>query len=260
VRPTALGDSRAASAKYYDLSPNLPDDLGFYVERLPAVPARVLELGCGTGRLTIPLCFRCLSVVGLDRSASMLSVLRLRLSELQAPPGNLRLVCADARSFDLQDRFDLAIAPYRLVQTLIDDDDLSSFLGAMARHLTPGGRGIVTALRPEKDPRNFEAAWTSRTERLAWEVDTPEGLVQCFHADSSADATRMVASWTLRYRRSSGGAVVDEAILPVTFRFFHPEELLRAVEAAGLVVTGTWGGYAGEDYAYGPELIVEFSN
>ena len=48
-------DIREGPASFYDLSPNHPNDIPFYVERIPFAEARVLELGCGTGRVSVPL-------------------------------------------------------------------------------------------------------------------------------------------------------------------------------------------------------------
>jgi len=48
-------DIRAEAAQYYDANPTIPDDRAFYTARLPSVDAAVLELGCGTGRVLLPL-------------------------------------------------------------------------------------------------------------------------------------------------------------------------------------------------------------
>jgi hypothetical protein len=54
-----MEDSRAAVARFYDLAPPPPVDLPFYVSHIPGSNARVLELGCGTGRTTLPLAEHC---------------------------------------------------------------------------------------------------------------------------------------------------------------------------------------------------------
>ena len=69
-----MRDPRAEPARFYDLNPNLPRDVPFYIGRMPCPRARVLELGCGTGRVAIPLLAHCASVHGLDRSEAMLQI------------------------------------------------------------------------------------------------------------------------------------------------------------------------------------------
>lgn len=255
-----LNDPRVGSARFYDLSPNLPNDLSFYLHRLRGNTPQLLELGCGTGRLTLPLSAHCSLVVGVDRSFAMLQVLRKRLSSNPMPPRNLHVVCADVRRGGVNGRFDLVIAPYRLFQTLIDDDEIDAFFDGIRRNLSVTGRCIVTALRPQNEDGAFQAAWASGPEKLAWSVDTPEGLVQCFHSPRGADPGRLTASWALVYRRSVGGTVLEESTLPISFRFFRARELLQVIERAGFVVTNCWGGYSGEEYGRGPELIAEFSH
>src|SRR5262245_37340082 len=66
-------DIRAAAAQYYDANPTIPDDLAFYMARLSSADTAVLELGCGTGRVLLPLAAACGSIYGLERSPAMLA-------------------------------------------------------------------------------------------------------------------------------------------------------------------------------------------
>ena len=59
-------DTRAEAAKYYDLNPQMPDDIAFYKARVPLPNAAVLELGSGTGRILIPLAAVCARIYGVD--------------------------------------------------------------------------------------------------------------------------------------------------------------------------------------------------
>ena len=63
-RGTVQDDIRAAAAQYYDANPTIPDDRAFYMARLPSADAAVLELGCGTGRILLPLAAACGSISG----------------------------------------------------------------------------------------------------------------------------------------------------------------------------------------------------
>ena len=73
-------DIRAEAAQYYDTNPAIPDDIAFYQARLPWSDASVLELGCGTGRVLLPLAALCGFIHGIDRSQAMLA---RRSSQLQ---------------------------------------------------------------------------------------------------------------------------------------------------------------------------------
>lgn len=102
------------------------EDLAFYSELAAGTGGPVLELACGTGRLTVPL-----GAVGLDVDAGMLAVARRR--------GARRLVRADMRRFSLAGRFGVVAVPYNSLQLLVDTDDMARCLRCAAAHLAPGG-------------------------------------------------------------------------------------------------------------------------
>jgi hypothetical protein len=63
----------------------------------------------------------------------------------------------------------------------------------------------------------------------------------------------------LVYRRYEADELVDEAVLRIPLRCYYPEELLSLIADQGFLIVNRWGGYAGEPYGEGPELIVEFA-
>jgi hypothetical protein len=62
----------------------------------------------------------------------------------------------------------------------------------------------------------------------------------------------------LIYRRWRGEEMLEEVVLPIPMRCFYPDEFLDLIRSAGFTITGKWGGYAGELYGQGTELVVEF--
>jgi methylase of polypeptide subunit release factors len=67
-------DIRAEAAQYYDANLTIPDDNAFYTARLPSADASLLELGCGTGRVLLPLAGSCGFIHGIDRSPAIPTV------------------------------------------------------------------------------------------------------------------------------------------------------------------------------------------
>jgi SAM-dependent methyltransferase len=122
--------------QYDSLSPGLAGDIAFY--RTLASDARppVLELGCGTGRVTIAIARDGVSILGLDRAPRMLAIARHKAGA-GANPGWLQ---ADMRNFRLDERFGLIIVPYRGFQHLPTEDDRQLALALAFEHLQPGGR------------------------------------------------------------------------------------------------------------------------
>ena len=117
-------------------------DVAFW-QRLAAAQenqGRVLELGCGTGRITIPVSRSGAQVVGIDRSAEMLDRgrQRLRRARLQSRPV---LVRGDIRALPFRSRpgFGLVMAPYGILQSLTRERDLTETIASVARVLRRGG-------------------------------------------------------------------------------------------------------------------------
>jgi ubiquinone/menaquinone biosynthesis C-methylase UbiE len=113
-------------------------DIDFYVALAKAARPPVLELACGTGRITIPIARAGVPITGVDSSREMLARARAKLD----PADVLRvtLVEGDMRAFQLEERFGLAIIPARSFLHLLTSDDQVMALHNIGRHLLPGGR------------------------------------------------------------------------------------------------------------------------
>jgi len=106
-----MNDYRTDAAYYYDLSPSHPDDVPFYLE-LVDENTEVLELGCGTGRVLVPLAQRVALIHGVDHSEGMMGRCRRRLADSGLPADNVRVVQGDITQIDMGRRYDLVTAPF----------------------------------------------------------------------------------------------------------------------------------------------------
>src|SRR6185295_9304796 len=85
----------------------------------------VLELGCGTGRISIPLARAGVSLVGIDRSDAMLARARQRIKRGRLTT-RARLIRGDIRALPFPaSTFPLVIAPYGVLQSLLRERDLA---------------------------------------------------------------------------------------------------------------------------------------
>jgi SAM-dependent methyltransferase len=109
----------------------------------------LLELGCGTGRVSLDLAGRGCRVTGLDASGELVEALADRARELGV---SINAVVADTRSFDLGRRFDLVLAPMQLAQLLPSTAERTAMLACVASHLKPEGRAAFALVDPEDEP------------------------------------------------------------------------------------------------------------
>lgn len=127
-------------------------DVGFYVEEAKATRGTVLEVGCGTGRILLPIARAGCDITGIDSSRQMLERCRAKLAaEPAAVQRRVNLVLNEMRTFDLDATYPLIIAPFRVVQHLTTVDDQLQFLATVARHLVPQGRLIFDVFNPRFD-------------------------------------------------------------------------------------------------------------
>jgi SAM-dependent methyltransferase len=102
-------DIRAEAAKYYDSNPDTPNDVSFYWKLITSPDITILELGCGTGRVTLPLIPYCRYLHGIDISAAMISICREKLVRAGIPQTKAKVEEGDITDFDLDQTFDLII-------------------------------------------------------------------------------------------------------------------------------------------------------
>ena len=111
-------------------------DLALWEELADPAPREVLDLGCGTGRVAIRLARRGHRVTGIDLNPTFLQEAERRARAWKV---DLVTVAADARSFALDQPFDLVLAPMQLVQLFAGSAERIGMLNAVAAHLRPGG-------------------------------------------------------------------------------------------------------------------------
>jgi SAM-dependent methyltransferase len=137
---------QAFVAELYDYVPGYAGrpDVGFYLEYAGAAEGKILELGCGTGRLLVPIAAAGYEVVGLDLSEHMLARCREKLShqppELQA---RTRIVHGDMTDFGLGETYALVTVPFRAFQHLLSVEEQLACLRCAHQHLVPGGKLIL---------------------------------------------------------------------------------------------------------------------
>ena len=211
-------------------------DVRFWERLALAAEGAVLELGCGTGRISVPLARSGATLVGIDRSEPMLARARRKLRRGRCA-GSASLVLGDIRHLPfLARRFGLAMAPYGILQSLTREQDLRATLDSVARVLPTGGRFGID-LVPDL-PRWSE--YTARKTLAGRMGDTKVSLVESVRQDRA----RRLTVFEQRYVTSRGGQRRIHRF-SLTFRTLTVPQMARRLERAGFRVDAVLGDYQG---------------
>jgi SAM-dependent methyltransferase len=200
-------------------------ECGTYAEDLPlwhALAANaggpVLDVGAGTGRVALALARVGFEVVALDSDEALLAALRERAIGLA-----LETTLADARTFALDRRFGLVLAPMQTVQLLGGADGRAAFLRCAAAHLAPGG---VLACALADAMEGFDAAhtepplpdllerdgWIFASQPTAVRLDADGTTIERIRQTVAPDGTRTAEGDAVRLDRLDGDAFEAEGI------------------------------------------------
>jgi len=198
----------------------------------------VLELGCGTGRISLPLARAGVDLVGVDRSAPMLARARGRIT--RALRRHLRLVRGDIRALPFPDRaFSTVIAPYGVLQSLIRPDDLRAALGSAARVVKPGGTLGVDLVPDVPNWREYENRVQLSGRAGAAHLTLVESVRQ--------DRRRRLTTFEQRYIERRGRRTAEHAF-ELTFRTLTVPDMTRHLTRAGFAVDAVLGDYRGRPW------------
>jgi ubiquinone/menaquinone biosynthesis C-methylase UbiE len=218
-------------------------DVPFWRHLASGIRGRVLELGCGTGRVSLPLAREGVRLVGVDRSAPMLDRARRRIARSRTTrvAKSLRLVRADIRALPFPSgEFEMVLAPYGIVQSLLADRDLTAMLGSVSRVLAPGGTFGID-LVPDV-PR-----WREYRNRVQLRGTAPGGAKLTLIESVHQDRRRHVTTFEQRYLERRGRKVAEHRF-ELTFRTIPIRRMATLLERAGLAVDAVLGDYRGRPW------------
>jgi SAM-dependent methyltransferase len=231
------------------------DDVSFFRDLAARTGGPVLELGCGTGRVAIPLAEAGFDVVGLDRSVPMLAVAAGRRRTLPADVRRrLRFVEGDMTDFRVGRRFGLVFAAFRVFMSLPDEGSQRSALAAIRRHLRPDGLLSIDVfdprlhlLTPEPQPQ---------TEMREFRHPTTGNKVIATVLSRVNDP--VTQQFTQRWRfaeEGPDGSSIREEFEDLTLRWTYRYEMRHLLELGGFEQIAEYSDYAGSPPAYGREQI-----
>jgi SAM-dependent methyltransferase len=240
-------DSYRVSAKHYDAAYAAKSDLvdlPFYLDLARRSGGPVLELGCGTGRVLLPIAREGIEIHGLDSSAPMLRVLRKRLaSEPPAVRRRVHLHPGDMRRFRMNKKFPLVILPFRPLQHMHTVPDQIAALRTAAHHLKKSGRLAFDVFYPDYE-KIFSAIGQEIAEFEWPSADAPGRTVRRFFRKESVDKIHQTMHFTFLYRTYEAGRLIHEESERFAMSYFTYPHLQALFALAGVESVAEYGSCA----------------
>ncbi|MBW3662216.1 MAG: class I SAM-dependent methyltransferase [Actinobacteria bacterium] len=247
-----FSDEYAAIAEVYDLwSADMTADVPFYVSEAVATGGPVLEVGVGTGRVSVAMARAGVDVVGIDVSPSMLGRARDRV-ERERLGDRIELIEADMRGFELDRTFKLAVLPYRVLAHALTPDEQLATLRSIRAHLPPGGRLVFNL--PVPRPDDLTSHDGLRREGR-YRLDDGHEAVLWRHADYEPGTQRIRFHFVVDHLDAEG-RVTDRVHGESLVRQSSPGELEHALARTGFEIVDRWGWF--DQRAFGadsPEMV-----
>jgi SAM-dependent methyltransferase len=242
-------DPRLYDLEYQDQT----EDIDHYVALARRLGGPVLELGCGTGRISLPIARAGVEVDGMDASAPMLESLRERLTaEPAAVRARVHVEEGNFVALAPRRQYPLVLLPFNALHHCMDHRELLGLLDGARRALQPGGTLALDAYLP--DPALYRRD-PNRTYEHCTFVDPRDGAEIASWERSWYDALRQVHHVVYAYQRP------DEPVREVhlALRVYYPQELLGLFDLAGFAARRLSSDFEGSRLTGGSlKLVGEF--
>jgi len=208
---------------------------------------RILELGAGSGRVTIPLARAGYEVVAVDSSKPMLEKLRARVAALprsvqkriSVVEGDLRAFTAGGKTKTVPGEFPLVVAVFNVLEHLYTRVELDACLRRAVAHLAPGGAFAFDVQMPDM-------GWLLRDPSKRWAktrfTDPDTGRAMFYSTNHDYDPVGQIALIRLYYEPVDGKGPTK--IVKLSQRKYFPAELEALVAHAGLRLVDRFGDFS----------------
>lgn len=226
-------------ADLYDYYVTADFDIPFFLKETEGYKREVLELMCGTGRVSVPLLEAHHRMTCVDYSQAMLDVLADKIQTRHFP---VHLVRMDITELDLGKKFGFILLPFHGLSEITSAEGQQQALKCLTKHLESDGLAICTLHNP------------------AVRLQEADGCQRVLGTFAAAGAQQLVVSYTNHYNPATGlvsgfqfyelynalNVLTEKRFLPITFRPIPRQEFEGMLQRTGLEVEALWG-----DYNYG---------
>jgi ubiquinone/menaquinone biosynthesis C-methylase UbiE len=226
----------------YDYYVNTDMDIPFFLEETKNVTGEILELMCGTGRVSIPLLREGRDLTCVDYCQNMLFRFKEKIMDESL---SADVIQQDVSALNLDKKFDMAFIPFHSFSELADKEKQIKTLNKIYEHLNDGGSFICTLQNP------------------AIRIKSADGMTRFINPIKIDDGKTLIVSYINNYNSENGlvtGAqfyeiydgyniLLEKRFLEIIFRFVQKVEFEEMASKAGFVVEKLYGNYDHSEFA-----------
>ena len=246
--PDYYGDPERYEAEYgfYTI------DLSWYRNRLSELRGPALVLGCGSGRVLFSLAAGGIPTDGIDNSPRMLDRARTRAVEMGGEiAGRVNLIEADIRSFSLETRYRVILAPFNLLMHLHTDQEVLGCLDRVAGHLEEGGRLLLDITNPKEELLVHQGPPGLPLRDIRF-----RGVTFIQTEQHEYDQRSKISQTLFTYQPKTKDA--EPFACRLRLRMYTPEDIDGLLKQAGFEIKKKLGSFTGETFGQdSPTQIIE---
>jgi SAM-dependent methyltransferase len=216
------------------------DLLDFYRRQIARYGEPVLELACGSGRLTIPLANAGANITGMDISEDMLNLAKLKASERGV---SIRFIEGDMRSFDLGEKFKFIFIPAQSLSHLHTREEIEDCFACVRRHLADEGRFLMELFNSSV---RLLAREPDRRYPVGEYADPKGGAPVFVTAEVNYEAASQVNH--IRWFFQDAGSH-EETVLSFEMRQFFPQEINSLLWYNDFLIEHKYGNYEEAEFS-----------
>jgi len=221
--------------EHYDLqNRNFTEDIPFYLKQIKKYGEPVLEIACGTGRITIPVAEQGIQITGLDISEPMLAFAKKKAASKDV---HIEWVREDCRNFNLDKKFALILLPFNSIAHLHSLESIESCFSSVKEHLKDSGRFIIDIFNPRLDILLRDPS--KRYPVTEYPDPDGRGTVTVTENNIYNSATQINRiKWYFHTEKEK-----EESVKELNMRIFFPQELDALLHYNGFEIETKFGNY-----------------
>lgn len=249
-------DYTGLEAQLYDLfrGGDELDEVGLYVDAIAERGGDCLDVGCGTGRVMLPLLAENVDVTGVDSSATMVEACRKKIADAES---KAEVHQADMCDFDLGKTFRNVIVPGASFQLLEEREEALAALQRLRAHVAEDGMLILSLFTPwyEITHESLDGVWRLEKDEL-----TDEGYRALCHASSELDRVEQLMEVQHRIEvLDEHGKITDTELKSSLLRWYGKHEIELLLKSVGFNNVETIGDFGDEEVGDGHVAMAVFA-